>query len=69
MARLLVHPERLIDYGIRLSNRQRQRLEATGRFPRRVPVAGRSHAYIEEELLAYIDRCISARDGTTAEAA
>ena len=64
MTRRLIPPERLLpDFGIPIGNKQRQRLEADGRFPRRVPVSARRHAYVEDELLAYAEQCIARRDG------
>jgi predicted DNA-binding transcriptional regulator AlpA len=62
MARKLVIPERLPEYGIDLTSRQRKRLEDLGLFPRRVPISERSHAYVEEELLALTEAKIAARD-------
>jgi predicted DNA-binding transcriptional regulator AlpA len=62
MSRLLVAPERLPDYGITIGDRQRKRLEAAGRFPRRVALTDRTFAYVEGEILAYADARVRARD-------
>jgi predicted DNA-binding transcriptional regulator AlpA len=64
MARRLVTPERLPEFGITTGDKQRKRLEAAGRFPRRVPITARTHAYVEEEILQHAERCIAQRDGS-----
>jgi predicted DNA-binding transcriptional regulator AlpA len=62
MPRLLVAPERLADYGITIGDRQRRRLEAAGEFPKRVALTERTYAYVEAELLEYVERQVRARD-------
>jgi predicted DNA-binding transcriptional regulator AlpA len=62
MSRLLVAPDRLVDYGMTLGARQRRRLEQAGAFPKRVPLTDRTYAYVEDEILAYAEERIRARD-------
>ena len=63
----LILPQRLeFEFGIRLGDRQRRRLEEQGLFPKRVAITGRSHAYINEELAAYVERKIAARNSVSA---
>ena len=50
-------------FAIRLGDRQRRRLESAGEFPRRVPTSARSYAYIESELVDYVNRKVAERDG------
>jgi hypothetical protein len=54
-------------YGITIGNKQRQRLEAKQRFPRRVHPTKNTHAYVEAEILGMIAACVAKRD--TPEAA
>jgi hypothetical protein len=61
-SRKLLAPDRLPDKGIKLGNDQRKTLEAVGRFPKRVPITERTHAYVEDEIDAYLESCITARD-------
>ena len=49
-ARTLLSPDRLPDKGITLGNDQRKALEDKGRFPKRVPITDRTHAYVESEI-------------------
>jgi len=63
MARKLVLPDRLPDYGIELlTERHRRRLEHQGNFPKRVQITGRTHAYVEDEILALAEVRIAERD-------
>jgi hypothetical protein len=65
--RRLVAPDRLHpDFGITLGDRQRKDLEAEGKFPKRVPVTERTHAYVEDELFDLISARIAQRDGKAA---
>jgi predicted DNA-binding transcriptional regulator AlpA len=48
--------------GISLSERQRKRLEDRGRFPKRVQVSDRTHAYVEQEIDQHIEARINERD-------
>jgi hypothetical protein len=60
----LVPPNKLADFGILLGDRQRRRLEDAGQFPKRVPISGRRHGYVAEEIAAHIERLIAeARQG------
>jgi hypothetical protein len=60
----LILPAKLPDFGIDLGDRQRRRLEDAGQFPKRVPISGRRHGYIAEEIAAHIERLIAeARQG------
>ena len=64
MTTKLVPPQRLPDFGICLGDRQRRRLEDAGQFPKRVPISGRRHGYVAEEIAAHIERLIAeARQG------
>jgi len=64
MTTKLVPPQKLPDFGICLGDRQRRRLEDAGQFPKRVPISGRRHGYIAEEIAAHIERLIAeARQG------
>ena len=58
----LIAPSKLPDYGIDLSNRERHRLEKLGRFPKRVYVTAKSHAYVLDEILAHQEEAIALRD-------
>jgi hypothetical protein len=58
----LITPADLPRYGITIGNKQRQRLEADGRFPRRVHRTKYTHAYVESELLEFAAACIAERD-------
>jgi predicted DNA-binding transcriptional regulator AlpA len=62
MSRKLLPPELLPQYGIGIGNKQRQRLEAVGRFPRRVRVTERTYGYVEDEIIAYSEERIRQRD-------
>jgi len=62
MSRKLLLPEALPDYGIGIGNKQRQRLEAMGRFPKRVRVTERTYGYVENEIIAYSEERIRQRD-------
>jgi predicted DNA-binding transcriptional regulator AlpA len=57
----IISPERLPDHGIKLSNRQRQRLEALGQFPKRNVLTSRTHGYVADEIDAFLDGKIAAR--------
>ena len=67
--RRLIPSERLPDYGITLKNEARKNLEDEGKFPRRVRVTERTHAYVESELLEYGESKIAERDAKVAERA
>jgi predicted DNA-binding transcriptional regulator AlpA len=56
-------------YGITIGNKQRQRLEARGRFPRRVHPTKYTHAYVEAEILELVTACIAERDSAPASVA
>jgi hypothetical protein len=60
--KLLIAAERLPDFGITIQNPQRQILEAQGKFPRRVWVTDRRHAYVKGELREYCEGKIRERD-------
>lgn len=60
--RVLVLPEQLPNRGIGYSNCHRRRLEAAGRFPKRIMLSPRKHAYDEAELMAWVRERIAARD-------
>jgi hypothetical protein len=62
MSQRLLPPATLREYGITIGNKQRQRLEATGRFPRRVAITERTHGYVEDEIIAYSEARVQRRD-------
>jgi hypothetical protein len=62
MSRKLITPEALPGYGVLIGNKQRKRLEAEGKFPKRVPVTERTHGYVEDEIVAYGEARIRLRD-------
>jgi prophage regulatory protein len=62
----LISPENLSAKGIRTSDAQRRRLEDVGKFPQRVQITARSHAYVESEIDAYLASRIDARQRVAA---
>ena len=64
---ILIAPNELPGHGIVLSDKQRRRLEAEQKFPRRVPVSAHTHAYVLEEILSFSKAQIAKRDSTIAE--
>jgi hypothetical protein len=60
----LINPDKLAEYGIRLGDRQRRRLEQAGEFPRRVATSKRSHGYVESEVADYLESKIAGRPRT-----
>lgn len=58
----LVLPETLPDSGIDYSDMHRRRLEAAGKFPRRIQLSPRKHAYDHGEIMAWIRARIDERD-------
>ncbi len=66
MARQILSPEDLKSKGITLSNDQRKNLERAGLFPKRVPITARTHGYVAEEVDAYLESRIAARDAGAA---
>lgn len=59
--RLTLYPG-LASLGVPYSKRQLARLEAEGRFPRRVPIGDKTTAWVTAEVIAHVDRWIAARD-------
>jgi hypothetical protein len=68
MSRKLVPPEDLRSYGFTIGNKQRARLEAAGKFPKRVHPTAYTHAYVEDELLAHAEAVIRRRDAALSAA-
>ena len=64
MFRRLIAPAMLPSFGISIGNKQRKRLEAAGKFPKRVWCSARKHAYVEDEIIAYGEERIRQRDLT-----
>jgi len=60
MPKLLTFRE-LKDHGVTLGRRQIDRLEADGKFPKRVPITSWSVAWVTTEIDAWIDAKIAAR--------
>ena len=70
-SKLLCFPD-LRNHGVLIGRRQLDRLEAAGKFPRRVHISERRVGWVAEEIDAHIaakiaNRC--ARIGSTAEVA
>ena len=57
----LMLPDELPSAGIGFCNRWRKHLEAEGRFPRRVRLSERKHAYVRREILAFAATKIAER--------
>jgi prophage regulatory protein len=57
----LLSREDLKRRGINYSNVHMLRLEAEGKMPKRVYLSPARVAWVESEILDYIDRCIKAR--------
>jgi predicted DNA-binding transcriptional regulator AlpA len=62
MSKLIIPPQKLPEYGITTSDVHRRRLEGRGEFPKRVQITGRSHGYVEEEILTFLASKVAARD-------
>jgi prophage regulatory protein len=60
-SRLVREPERF--HLTQLSRTQCWRLERQGKFPKRIPISERSVAWLESEVLAWIDGRARERDG------
>ncbi len=60
MPKLLVFPE-LKDHGVRYWRRQIDRLEAAGKFPKRVPIGDSRVGWVETEIDAHVSRAIASR--------
>jgi len=48
--------------GFKYSKAHLRRLEAAGRFPRRVPTGARRHGWLACEIAEHRRKCIAARD-------
>lgn len=57
-----ITPADLPRHGIRLSNTQRLRLEAAGRFPRRVHLTPARVVYLSAEIRSWLDARIAERE-------
>ena len=60
MPKLLVFPE-LKDHGVRYGRRQIDRLEAAGKFPKRVPIGDSRVGWVETEIDAHIAAQVARR--------
>lgn len=58
----LVLPEKLPDIGVDYADTHRRRLEAAGKFPKRIQLSPRKHAYDHGELVSWIRARIAERD-------
>jgi len=65
----LIAPERLPELGITYTDTHLRRLERASRFPRRIQLSPRRHAYSHDEVMAWIRACIAERDSTPTKAA
>jgi prophage regulatory protein len=54
--------------GVPFSKPHLWRLEKAGKFPKRVPISASRYAYVEEEIDAFVDALIAARDAKAAAA-
>ena len=61
MTRRLIRYPDLRDHGVILSRRQIDRLEAMGRFPRRVKISDRAVAWVQSEIAEYVESLIRER--------
>jgi len=60
--RRLLPYESLSNKGVPYSKQHLRRLEEAGEFPRRVPVGAGRYGYVEDEVDAWLDARIAARD-------
>jgi len=60
--RFVRFPRLAPDFGITYSRMHIDRLEKLGRFPKRVPLGENSVAGLEDEIIAWQDERIAARD-------
>ena len=60
MPKLLPFPE-LKDHGVLYGRRQIDRLEAAGKFPKRVPIGDSRVGWVETEVDAHVNRAIASR--------
>jgi predicted DNA-binding transcriptional regulator AlpA len=60
MAKLLLFGE-LKEHGVRYGRRQIDRLEAAGKFPKRVPIGESRVGWVESEIVAHMDALIAGR--------
>jgi prophage regulatory protein len=60
MAKLLLFPE-LRERGVMHGRRQIDRLEAAGKFPKRVPIGESRVGWVEAEIVAHVDALIAGR--------
>ncbi|MCP3444210.1 AlpA family transcriptional regulator [Bradyrhizobium sp. CCGUVB14] len=58
----LIRFRELREYGVSLSRRQIDRLEADGKFPKRVPLTSWSVAWVTAEIEAWVNSRIDARE-------
>jgi prophage regulatory protein len=68
MKKILTYPE-LADHGIRSSRRQVDRLEAAGKFPRRVQISPGRVGWLAEEINAHVAAAIARRSASLVERA
>jgi predicted DNA-binding transcriptional regulator AlpA len=67
MARTLIAPGDLpARKGIKLGDKQRERLEKKKKFPKRVRTSARTYGYVESEIDEYVEQCIAERDAQAA---
>lgn len=62
MSQVLIPYRNLRAKGVPYSKPHLWRLEKEGKFPRRVPIGPARYGYVEEEIDAYVDALIAARD-------
>jgi prophage regulatory protein len=62
----LILPEDLPGLGIPYTDKHRRDLEPAGKFPKRVQLSPRRHAYLHSEIMTWIRERIAARDGAEA---
>ena len=68
MSEILIYPE-LKPRGVRVSRRQLDRLEAAGKFPRRVQISPGRVGWLAEEIDAHVAAAIARRSASLVERA
>jgi prophage regulatory protein len=66
--KILTYPE-LNARGVRLSRRQIDRLEAAGKFPRRVQISSGRVGWLADEIEAHVAAAIARRSASSVERA
>lgn len=62
--RILSYNDLSADKGITYSKAHLWRLEREGRFPKRVPLGGARHGWLDSEIDEWLAECVAHRDAT-----